>query len=118
MDVIHRLIAYAAIGGGAVGIGWSVLILVSGRSGGPAFERFQAAMVSLLLIGAASGVILLVAGARPTDALHLLYAAIAIGLVPLARSFLGRLSDRRTAAAILVAFVALGAVIYRLFTTG
>lgn len=118
MDVIHRLIAYAAIGGGTVGIGWSVLIVISGRSGGPAFERFQAAVVSLLVIGAASGAILIAAGTRPTDALHLLYAVIAIGLVPLARSFLGRVSDRGTAAVILAAFVALGAVIYRLFTTG
>ena len=118
MDMIHRLIAYAAIGGGTIGIGWSVLIVIRRRSGGPAFGRFQAAVVSLLVIGAASGAILLASGTGPTDALHLFYALIAIGLIPLARSFLGRVSDRGTAAVLLAAFVALGAILYRLFTTG
>lgn len=119
MDMmIHRLIAYAAIGGGTIGIGWSVLIVIRRRSGGPAFERFQAAIVSLLVIGAASGAILLVSGTGPTDALHLLYALIAIGLIPLARSFLGQVSDRGAAAVLLAAFVAIGAILYRLFTTG
>lgn len=117
-DAIHRLIAYVAIPLVAVGIGWSVVLALAGRAGGAAFERFQAAVVALLIVGIASGAILLATGARPADGLHLLYAGIALAVVPLARSFTGRPSVRRTAALLLAAFVVLGAVLYRLFTTG
>lgn len=118
MDAIHRLLAYGVVGSAVVGIGWSVLLATTGRDGGPAFERFQAAMVAVLIIGTASGGLLLASGARPADLLHLLYAVIAIALIPLARSFLPRASGRGAAALMLMAFVVLGAVVYRLMTTG
>lgn len=115
---MHRLIAYVAIPAVAAGIGWSVLLALAGRAGGAGFERFQAAVVSLLIVGGASGLILLATGARPADGLHLLYAGIAIVVVPLARSFIGRPGGRGATASMLAAFVALGAVLYRLLTTG
>lgn len=118
VEAIHRLLAYVAIPSIAVGIGWSVLLAVAGRPGGSAYERFQAAVVSVLLVGSAGGLILLATGARPADGLHLLYAAIALAMVPLARSFTRRPGGRGAAALLLAAFVALGAVLYRLFTTG
>ena len=118
MDGIHGLLAYAIVAVTVAGIGWSVLLVVAGRAGGPAFERFQAAVVSLLVVGAASGLVLLATGARPADGLHLLYAIVAIALIPLARSFLGRANGRAAAALLLAAFVVLGGVVYRLFTTG
>ena len=118
IDAIHRLIAYVAIPLIAAGIGWSVVLAVTDRPGGVAFERFQAGVVSLLIVGIASGVILLATGTRPADGLHLLYAGIAVVMVPLARSFTGRSRARGSAVLLLVAFVALGAVLYRLFTTG
>jgi hypothetical protein len=115
---MHRLIAYVAIAFIAAGIGWALLLAVAGRAGGAAFERFQAAVVSLLFVGSASGAILLATGARPADGLHLLYAAIALAVVPLARSFQSRPSGRGTVGVLLAAFVVLGAVLYRLLTTG
>lgn len=118
VDAIHRLLAYVAVVFIAVGIAWSVLVAVTGRTAGPGFERFQAAVVSVLFVGSASGALLFTSGARPADGLHLLYAAIALAVVPLARSFTGRLSGRGTAALLLAAFVVLGAVLYRLLTTG
>ncbi len=118
MDGIHRLLGYAIVAVTAVGIGWSVLLVVAGRAGGPAFERFQAAVVSVLVVGAASGLVLLATGARPADGLHLLYTIVAIALIPLARSFLGRTNGRAAAALLLAAFVVLGGLLYRLLTTG
>lgn len=118
IDVIHRVIGFATIAVVALGIGWSALLIASRRAGGPGFERFQAAVVSLIIVGAASGLLLFASGARPTETIHLLYAVIAIGLIPLARSFLGRPSGRASAALLLVALVALGGILYRLFTTG
>ncbi|MBI2763676.1 MAG: hypothetical protein HYX54_08025 [Chloroflexi bacterium] len=101
-----------------VGIAWSLALVRSGRGGGEAFVRFQAAVVSLLVVVAASGLVLLTLGARPSEGLHLLYALLAIGLVPLARSFLTRTSHRGTDVLLLIAFVVLGGVLFRLFTTG
>lgn len=118
MDAIHRLLAYAVAGVAAVGIAWSLFLVPRCRQGAPSFERFQAAVESLIIVGAASGVLLLLTGARPAEGLHLLYAVIALTIIPLGRSFLGRTSDRRAAVLLLVVFIALGAVTYRLFTTG
>lgn len=118
MDWIHLLIAYGAATITAAGIGWSLLLVVTGRDGGPAFERLQAAVVSVLVVGAASGLVLLATGERPADGLHLVYATVAMALIPLARSFLGRARARAGAAVLFAAFVVLGGVAYRLFTTG
>lgn len=118
LDLIHRLLAYAGAAATVGGIAWSLALVVSGRPAGPGFVRYQAAVVSVFVVGAASGALLMLAGQRPTEALHLLYAVIAVAVIPLARSFLARAGDRRAAALLLVAFVVLGAVTYRLFTTG
>ncbi|MBI3747316.1 MAG: hypothetical protein HY262_00480 [Chloroflexi bacterium] len=118
MDTLHLVLAYLAVAGVAIGLAWSAFLVVTRRPGGPTFERLQAAVVAALIVGAASGLLRLASGARPADGLHLLYAAIAIGLIPLARSFTGRASGRGPAVFLLVAFVVLGAVLFRLFTTG
>jgi len=117
VEATHRLIAFLAVGATIVGIGWSLLLVATGRLAGPGSERFQAGVVSVFIVGAASGGLLLLAGDRPTEGLHLLYAVIALAVVPLARSFLGRATPRQAAVLLLVAFVVLGAVTYRLFTT-
>ena len=118
MDAIHRLLAYGAVAATLVGIGWSLALVVAGRPGGQRFEQAQAAIVSVFVIAAASGGLLLLSGAQPGEGLHFLYAAVALMVIPLARSFLGRASARFAAALFLVAFVVLGAVTYRLLTTG
>jgi len=118
MEAIHRLIAYGAIPFIVIGIGWSIILVVARRGGGPAFDRFQAAVVSVLFVGSVSGVALLASGMRPTDGLHLLYAAVAMAMVPLARSFTARSGQRATAALLVSAFLVLGALLYRLLTTG
>lgn len=118
IDAVHRLIGFATVAAVVVGIGQTALLVASRRAGGPGYEWLQAAVVSLIIVGAASGLVLLASGARPTETIHLAYAVIAIGLIPLARSFLGRASGRGRIALLLVAFVALGGILYRLFTTG
>lgn len=118
MEAIHRLLAYVAAAATAVGVAWSLVLAFRRQSVASSFERFQAAVVSLYVVGAASGLLVLLSGARPADGLHVLYAVIALAIIPLARSFFGRASSRGAALLLLVAFVVLGAVTYRLFTTG
>jgi hypothetical protein len=118
LDGIHRVVAYGTVAITLVGFGWTAILVVADRDGGSAFEQFQAAAVSVLIVAAASGLVLLAVGARPAEGVHLLYAAVAIAVVPLARSFLGRTKGLARVAIFLAAFVVLGGIEYRLFTTG
>lgn len=118
VDGIHRVLSFGIVAITMAGLGWSILLVFAGRPGGPAFERFQAAAVSALIVGAASGLFLFAIGARPAEGIHLLYAVVAIAVVPLTRSFIGRAKGRAGAALLLAAFIALGGIEYRLFTTG
>ncbi|MEX1173061.1 MAG: hypothetical protein WEG56_10665 [Chloroflexota bacterium] len=118
MDAIHLALAYLSVAGVVAGVGWSAGLALTGRVGGPLFDRFQAVVVSVLVVAAASGLVMLALGARPSDGLHLLYAAVAVALIPLARSFFGRADSRRAAGLLVVAFVVLGGILFRLFTTG
>lgn len=118
MELIHRLLAWATVAGVLAGLAWSAVLAVRGRHGGAAFERFQAMVVSLLLVTAASGLLRLALGARPADGLHLLYAAVAVAIIPLARSFLGGGETRRATWLALAAFAVLGGLVLRLFMTG
>ena len=112
------MLAYGAVIVAVAGIGWSAINLGRGKEGSTGFERFQAGVVSLLIVASASGGLLFISGSRPSELLHWLYAGVAIATIPLARSFLGRASRRQSGLLFLVAFVVLGAVVYRLFTTG
>lgn len=117
-DTVHALLADTAVAAVALGIGWSALLALTGRGGGAPFGRYEAISVGLVAVAAASGLVLIATGAQPADGLHLLYAVVATAAIPLARSFFGGARGRGAGAAALVAFVVLGAVLYRLFTTG
>ncbi len=118
LDAIHRLLAYSSAAAATAGIAWAAVLVATGRAGGTRFEQAQAAVVSIFIVTAVSGALLLLAGSRPAEGLHLLYALVALAIIPLARSYLGRRSNRGAAVLLLVALVVLGAVTYRLFTTG
>jgi hypothetical protein len=74
-------------------------------------------VIVLVATAAIAGLAEFAFGAQPREGLHFLYAAIAIGAIPLARSFVPA-ADRRSKVAAAAAFVVLGFVIYRLFATG
>ncbi len=117
MEVIHRVLAYGAVAVVGIGIVWSVGLTTKPATDRRLFDRFGLIVVGLLLIAALAGLAQLVSGARPKEDLHLVYAAIAIGLIPLARSFVaGR--NRREAVVIVAAYVVLAGVLFRLFSTG
>ncbi len=103
------------------GAAWSLALLFSRRPDRPrreAVDRIQAVVVSSVVVAAASGLPLLAAGARPSDGLHLVYALLAIGIIPLARSMLGRAADPARRIWVAATFIVLAAVLYRLFATG
>ncbi len=73
----------------------------------------------LLGMTAAGGLALLLGGRRPTETLlHLVYALLAFGLVPLADSLVAQAGPRRRALARLLGGLVAAVVIVRLFATG
>jgi hypothetical protein len=116
VDAIHKTLAYAAVVLVVGGIAWTIVLALRTRQAGPLFVRFQAATVTVLVVAAAIGAVNLVTGAHLGDGLHLLYGAAAIIAIPIARSF-GK-GRPRASAVMLLAFVALGGILYRLFATG
>lgn len=117
-EVLHDLIAYIAIAVVVGGVGWSAALALTGRASGQAFMSFQAAVVAVIIAAAASGLVLLSLGHSPTEGLHFMYGAIAIAIIPLARSFFGRAQGRGQALLSLLAFAVLGVIVFRLFASG
>lgn len=117
-DLLHRLIAYAAVAAALVGVAWSLVLVIADRPGGARYLQAQAAIVAVYLVAAASGGLLLLGGSRPSQGFHLLYAGIAVVVVPLARSFIAHKEGRPASLMLLASFVVLAAVTYRLFATG
>jgi hypothetical protein len=82
------------------------------------FPRDRAILAALALttLGIALGLVILATGGRPADPLHLLYAGVALVLLPVVR-FWDRLAGHRALAVGLGGLVLAGLVL-RLFQTG
>jgi hypothetical protein len=92
--------------------------MIRGRSPARAASVGWSAVVVLLGMTAAGGLALLAGGQRPKEFLHLVYALLAFGLVPLADSLAAQASPRRRALARLGGALVAAGVIARLFATG
>ena len=89
------------------------------RPAGVAAERTRAAVLLVVGMNVASGLALLVSGHRPAEWLHLVYAALVFGLVPVADNAAGSLrSDRGKALARVGGGLVCLVVLARLFQTG
>ena len=117
LETIHHLLGYATVVAVVFGIVWSLVATRNPALGDRRFIRFQALAVVLFIVAAIAGLGLMISGAQPKEGLHLVYAAIAVAVLPLGRSFVSA-TDRRSGMAALAAFVVLGFVLYRLFATG
>lgn len=92
---------------------------VRARPAGAAAERTRTAVVLAVAVTAAVGVALLVGGHHPKEWLHLIYAALAFSLVPVADNAATMLqSDRGRGLARLGGGLVCIVVITRLFITG
>ena len=81
-------------------------------------DRVQAILLIVLGVTIAGGLGLLAGGARPREALHFVYAVVAIGALPVAGSLSQRAGPRGRGLATLAAVVVILVVIARLFGTG
>jgi len=81
-------------------------------------SRLQDIALLMLLITSAGGLGLLVGGARPREALHLVYAVVALGALPIAHATSTNWVPRRRALVYLVGTIITLAVVGRLLQTG
>ncbi len=115
---LHVLLALASIAAMLGVAGEGAVRLVRARPPGRAAAAGSGAVAILLGMTAAGGLALLAGGQRPREFLHLVYALLAFGLVPLADSLVVQASPRRRALARLGGALVAGGVIARLFATG
>jgi hypothetical protein len=94
------------------------LRMVRNRKSGTLSAGLSGSMLLILGVTAASGLGMLVGGARPHEMLHLLYAGLAFAAIPVTDLFAGRLSPRARAASSIVAALIGLVLIVRLFMTG
>ena len=112
LAVLTAVALLAATGEGAVRA-------VRGRPAGVAADRTRAGALLVVGMTASSGLALLVGGHRPGEWLHLIYAVLAFGLVPVADNAATSLSsDRGKALARVGAGLVALVVLTRLFQTG
>lgn len=112
----HHLIAPLVAAAGLVLV---LLVAVGGARHRPVrFASDRTILVALALVAVAivSGLVILLTGGRPSDPLHLVYAVVALLILPLMR-FWGRLERHRTIA-LGAGGVVLAALVLRLFQTG
>jgi hypothetical protein len=80
--------------------------------------RFEALLLLVLAVTIAGGLGLVAGGGGPREALHFVYAVLAIGALPVASSLTQRAGPRARALATLAATLVILIVIARLFGTG
>ncbi len=113
---VHRALAivvgFAGVVLAVMAIGWSRF----GRPGRLAVDRAILAAIVVVLVAIGSGVVLLAFGSRPADGLHLLYAAVAVLVLPAVR--FPAAFARRRGLAVGVGALVLVALVVRLAQTG
>jgi len=115
---LHVTLALASIVAMLLVAGEGAVRLVRARPSAKAASVGLGAAAILLGMTVAGGLALLAGGQRPKEFLHLVYALLAFGLVPLADSLAAQASPRRRALARLVGGLVAAGVIARLFATG
>lgn len=87
---LHDLTAALAIVVVTAGVVASLVLVLRPRPVPSFFDSLQAGVVAVIAMTAMSGLIILTLGSSPAEGLHFLYAALAVGVIPPARSFFGR----------------------------
>jgi len=113
---IHLATALLVAVSALVVVAVAVIGRVRGRDVRFALDRAILTGLAFVAIGIVLGLVILVTGGRPADPLHLLYAIVALAILPIAR-FWDRLAGHRLLAVGIGGLILVGLVV-RLFQTG
>ena len=115
---LHLTLALASLAVMALVAVEGAVRLVRAQPPGRLAAAGSGAVTILVGMTAAGGLALLAGGRRPHEWLHLVYALVALALVPLADSLAAQEDPRRQALARLLGTLVAAVVILRLFATG
>lgn len=118
ITALHLFLAFASATVVALAGLEAGLRLARNRKPGTLSARLAESVLLILGVTVASGLGMLVGGARPHEMLHLLYAGLAFSAIPVTDQLAGRLSPRARAASSTVAALIGLVLIVRLFITG
>jgi hypothetical protein len=113
---IHLVTALLVAASAVAVVAVAVVGRVARRDVRFALDRAILAGLLLTAIGIALGLVILATGGRPADPLHLLYAVVALAILPVAR-FWDRLAGHRLLSVGIGGLILAGLVV-RLFQTG
>jgi hypothetical protein len=85
---------------------------------GPLASQLETITLVALVVAIGGGLGLFVGGARPAEALHFVYAIVALGILPLADSLSRNAQPRTRGGATVIGALVVLVVILRLFATG
>ncbi len=103
----------------AIALFTAVAAVLSRASGArPWLEKLRVAVVSLLVVQALLGALIYSQGERPSEGLHLLYGAFALGAIPAVSAFAAEAPPRSRAGALAIGGLFTLVLIWRLFVTG
>jgi hypothetical protein len=115
---LHVILALASLTVMALVAGEGAVRLVVARPPGRLAAVGSGTVTILLGMTSAGGLALLLGGRRPSEWLHLVYALLALVLIPFADSLMSQASPRRRALARLLGALVALVVTARLFATG
>jgi len=118
MAELHAALAWIAVAG-AVAVVVAALPAAAGRTA--SYRLLDLAILGLIgstVAAALAGLVLLLLGHRPSEALHFLYAVVALAAMPIARYAMRDRSVSRMARFVALAGVIVVVALVRLFMTG
>ena len=116
MTQLHSLGTSIVLGAVLATAGLATLAAL--RAGSPWVERLRLGLSLIIGLQALTGVLLLLAGVRPRETLHLLYGAAALAILPLAGTLASEAPPRPRAWALVGACLLMLVVVWRLASTG
>jgi len=116
MTQLHSLGASIVLG--ALLVTMTLATLAAVRAGSPWVDRLRIGLNLIIGLQALTGVLLLLAGVRPHETLHLLYGAAALAILPLAGTFASEAPPRPRAWVLVGACLLLLVIAWRLASTG
>lgn len=118
MSQAHGLVAQIAIVLGLSAVAWSITLLVTRRASGPLFLGNLVSVFLVVVVAAVLGVAILLSGTPPRDGLHVVYGALALGVLPGAALIAAGRTAREQSIVVATGAIVLLILIARLFQTG
>ena len=118
MSQAHGLVGQIAIVLGLIAAVWSIALLLTRRASGPLFMGNLVSVFLAVAVAAILGIGTFVSGAPLRDGLHVVYGALALGVLPAVALIATGRDARQQAVVIAIGAIVLAILLGRLLQTG